>query len=132
APPASRTAGFRLLGSRYVVIDGFTIVGAGDAGIQVRVSATRAVNSSDVTIRNVTVRDGGKRGIDISAEDGIVIERSTVLGNGSTGISVEGCRPGSASTLCSQALSTPGEEAPKLTPRLSNNVVGRNGSHGIF
>lgn len=110
-PPAPRTTGFLLAGRRYVRIDGFTVVGAVDAGIQVR-SDVLDRPSTDVTISNTQVRDGKKRGLDITAGGIITVENNLAVGNQSSGISITG---GAGTTLA-----------------VSNNQMMSNGSHGLF
>ncbi len=110
-PPAPRTTGFLLAGRHSIRIDGFTVVGAVDAGIQVR-SDVLGMPSSDVTISNTQVRDGYKRGLDITAGGIITVENNMAAGNGSSGISISG---GAGATLA-----------------VSNNQMMGNGSHGLL
>lgn len=118
-----QTTGFLLLGKHDVVIDGFTIVGAVDAGIQVRSAPDGSANSSEVTIRNTLVRSSAKRGIDISATGSIVVENDTAENNGSGGIVIQGCL--SPSPLCRADTSSP------VVPVVSQNTVTMNGAEGI-
>ena len=83
-PPAPQTTGFLLTGRHHVRIDGFTVVGAVDAGIQVRGDAT-GLASSDVTISNTQTRDCVKRGLDITAGGIVTVENNVALGNGELG-----------------------------------------------
>jgi len=122
-PPADTSAGFRLLGHRYVVIDGFTIEDTNGVGIQVRSSAT-GVNSAYVTIRNVGVHGSTGRGIDVSAEGEVRIENSVVAGNGSSGISVSACDAPLA--LCGS------QPAQSTVVVLGGNRAENNGVHGFF
>ena len=112
-PPAPQTTGFLLAGRHHVRIDGFTVVDAVDAGIQVRADAT-GLPSSDVTIRNTQTRDCVKRGLDITAGGTITVENNVAVGNGSSGISVTGVTDAG------------------VTLAISNNQVMHNGSHGLF
>jgi parallel beta-helix repeat protein len=112
-PPAPRTTGFLLAGRHHIRIDGFTIVGAVDAGIQVRSDVT-GLASSDVTIRNTVVRDCVKRGLDITAGGVVAVDDNVAVANGSSGISITGLA-GTGATLA-----------------VSNNQAIQNGSHGLF
>ncbi len=125
-PPGDmiHTTGFLLLGMHHVLIDGFTILGASDAGIQIRSAVDGSANSSNVTIRNTNVRNCVKRGIDVAAVGPLVVEHNTAMGNGSSGISVQGCL--SASPLCRAQTNV------SATPKVSNNTIGTNGAEGIF
>jgi parallel beta-helix repeat protein len=112
-PSAPQTTGFLILGRHHVLIDGFTVIGAVDAGIQVRSDAF-GNPSNDVVIRNAEVRDSVKRGIDVTTAGRVTITDNVATGNGSGGISV---------------AAAPGE---RIVPMVSNNRVARNGAHGIF
>jgi len=122
-PPDPQTTGFLILGLHDIVIDGFTIVGAFDAAIQVRSAADGSMNSSNVTIRNTEVRNGVKRGIDVAAAGSIVVENSNAVGNGTGGITVAGC--GSPSPLCRVG------QPEFVTPTVSGNTSAMNGAEGI-
>jgi parallel beta-helix repeat protein len=112
-PAAPRTTGFLVAGVHHIRIDGFTVVGAIDAGIQVRSDVT-GVASSDVTIRNTRIRAGVKRGLDITAHGVIDLESNFVVGNGSAGISIAGVA-GAGAILT-----------------VSDNQMMQNGGHGLF
>jgi parallel beta-helix repeat protein len=118
-----QTTGFLLLGLHHVVIDGFVIVGAFDAGIQVRSAADGSVNSSNVTIRNTIIRGSVKRGIDIAAGGPVDVEANTALENGSGGISIQGCLV--ASALCRAVTNVP------VMVTVSDNTAEQNGADGI-
>lgn len=120
---ASIATGFLVLGRQHVVIDGFTISGFKDAGIQVRASIE--ANSANVTIRNNTISYCGT-GIDVLAQDLIVIEHNRTIGNRTSGISVDRCLVSSDSGRCRTVA-----DAPSL-PVISNNRSGGNDAHGIF
>lgn len=89
APVAPATTGFLVLGRHHIVVDGFTIVAASDAGVQVR-RAADGIESHTITVRNVTARDGTRRGIDISAYGAVTLESCHVLNNRTGGIVVQG------------------------------------------
>ena len=128
-PGLDPTAGFRLLGQRHIVIDGFEIEGFFDAGIQVR-SAVDGTQASDVTVRNNTVRLNAKTGIDINGEGLFVLEGNRVVGNGTSGISIRHCP-----TDPDDALASPRCRAASTTtlrPVVSNNHIGINGAHGLL
>jgi parallel beta-helix repeat protein len=105
--------GFRLLGRHHIVIDGFEIVGATDAGVQVRSSATGRASYA-ITLRNVTVSGSAKRGLDINVAGAVRIEGCRATQNGSTGISVVG------------------EGEPGAQPAIVDSQSWDNGAHGIF
>jgi parallel beta-helix repeat protein len=105
-----QTTGFLLLGRKHVVIDGFTITGFPDQGIQVRSGGT------GITIRNVNVQDCARAGIDVSAEGVVVVETSCSLRNGTSGLSLRGNV----------------DTGEIIVPFVSNTRVGMNGAHGIF
>ncbi|MFN8643947.1 MAG: right-handed parallel beta-helix repeat-containing protein [Candidatus Binatia bacterium] len=124
---AAAGAGFLLLGKRHIVIEGFTIVGFADAGIQVRSGLDAAAgNSGDIVLRDNRILDCGV-GIDVSAEDEIEIERNDVIDSASTGIGVTACR--------GVALESPkcrAGESKRIVPRVSNNRLIYSFSHGVF
>lgn len=123
APANLQTVGFLLLGLTDVVIEGFTVEGFRDAGIQVRSAPVSGEPSSAVTIRDCQLTGNLKRGLDVQAIGPVTVEGNRLSGNGSVGINIGGCV---TSESCGEA------ETDSVTPRLSNNTVDRNGSHGIF
>lgn len=123
------TAGFRLLGQRDVIIDGFEIEGFFDAAIQVR-SGVAGEQASNVTIRNNAVRLSSKAGIDLSGEGLFMVEGNHVIGNGSTGVSVQHCPTEADGRELSPRCR--GTSTEPLTPVISNNRIGINGAHGIL
>lgn len=125
--PAGVGAAFLLMGKRHIAIEGFTIVGFADAGIQVRSGASEADgNSGNIVVRGNSIHDCGA-GIDVSAEDEIVIEDNDVIDGTSTGIAVSACRgPALTNARCRAG------ESARVVPRLSNNRVIYNFSHGVF
>ena len=112
-PPAASTTGFLLAGMHHVLIEGFTIVGGVDAGVQVRPDVD-GVPSADITIRAVETRGSAKRGIDVTAGGTIVIEECRAISNGASGISLVGV-VGAGTRL-----------------QVVGNVATGNGVHGIF
>ncbi len=82
-----QTTGFILFGKRHVVIEGFTIVGARDAGIQVRPTSRTASDSADITVRGNRVSDGTK-GIDVTGVGELRVEANVASNNSTSGISV--------------------------------------------
>jgi parallel beta-helix repeat protein len=88
-------AGFLILGANYVVISGFEITNAPDAGIQVRRGLfTRDRSVVGVTIANNTIFNNGRRvrpeisrGIDVVGAEGTTIFNNLLYRNG-TGIGV--------------------------------------------
>lgn len=123
APPALQTAGFLLLGVSEVVVEGFTVEGFADAGIQVRSAPVSGETSSAVTVRNCELKGNLKRGLDVQALGEVIVEGNRVSLNGSVGVSLSGCVTAEA---CGEA------DEDSVTPRVSNNTIDRNGSHGIF
>jgi parallel beta-helix repeat protein len=125
--PVEQTPGaaFRLFGHRYVVIEGFEISDFRDAGIQVRSANTGSDNSSNVTIRHNVIRNC-RTGIDVYAEDMIVVEGNAIVASSSSGISVQSCATSNEFGTCRAAPSGP------VVPIVSNNRSGGNGAHGIF
>ncbi len=125
-------AGFRLLGNRYIVIEGFAIDGFFDAGIQVRSAVDGSGNSSEITIRNNTVQRGNRFGIDINAEKAVTVEANEIIGNLGSGLSIQSC-------VNAPPLGTP-DPPPRcrsgpsalIVPVVSNNRIGINGAEGIF
>lgn len=115
-PLGQATAGFRLLGHHHVIIEGFTIEGSSDPGIQVRASVL-GTKSAEVTIRDNEVRGSARSGIEVSAEGNVVIENNLVSNNLTTGISVTGAD---------------GTESGNVVPRVINNTLRNNGDHGVF
>jgi hypothetical protein len=84
------TTGFIVFGKQHVLIDGFTVRGGADAGIQVRPAPQTGVNSGDITIVNTAVSDGPKSGIDVDATAPVVVRGNTVHDCGGAGIFVGG------------------------------------------
>lgn len=125
--PSEQTprAAFRLLGRRDVIIEGFTIRGFLDAGIQVRSAVVGGANSGEITIRHNHI-SACRTGIDIFGEDTMVIEHNTVVANSATGISVQSCETVNSSGTCR------GLPSGRVVPVVSNNRIGGNGAHGIF
>lgn len=91
-PPnsADATTGFLVFGRRDLVIDGFTIEGARDAGIQVRPHFSLATDSTRIVVRHTTVRpNGGGRGIHLIAAGDVAVLDNTVAHAG-IGVLVSG------------------------------------------
>lgn len=124
APPSGTTTGFNLLSRTHLVLDGFTIAGAADAGVQAGAVAGKD-SSSDLTIRNLIVRDSAKRGIDIVAAGNVVVENCTIEQSGSTGVAVAGCL--SASSRCGGAGA-----GGAVVPRIQGNTIVASGAAGVF
>lgn len=112
-PALPATSGFLFLGRHHVVIDGFTIIGAADAGIQVRPSPA-GTESYSIVIRNVSTNDNAKRGMDVSASGSVVLENCRANGNQSAGI----------------VLSGPAGRG--FEPLVIHSEASDNVSHGIF
>ncbi len=112
-PPPTQTTGFLLAGMHHVLIEGFTIVGGADAGIQVRADVA-GVPSADITIRAVETRGSAKRGIDVTAGGTVAIEECRATNNAASGISLVGV-VGAATRV-----------------QVVGNVASDNGVHGIL
>ena len=106
---AGRGVGFRVIGSSWVVIDGFTVLGAADSAIEIRSS------SSHVTVRNCfidglgSILDGVGDGITVDDSDDVTLVNNAVSFNDGNGIQVR--RSDRA--------------------RIINNTVAENGVRGI-
>ena len=126
--PVEQTPGaaFRVLGHRDLVIEGFDIGGFRDAGIQIRSeNLVDGANSGNVTIRNNVIHNC-RTGIDVYAEDMIVVENNSAVTNSSSGITVQSCEIPNEFGTCRGVPSGP------VVPIISNNRSGGNGAHGIF
>lgn len=140
-PPATRSTGFLVLGRHDIVIDGFTIIGGADAGIQVRRDQGRQIDSHSVSIVNNIVRDGPKGGIDVSASSGVRIEGNSVSGNGSSGIAVQvvgvsvgatvQLKSNSSSANGSAGIRVDGDPGSDATLDVSSNTISANQAQGI-
>lgn len=94
--PEGDGAGFLVLGASYVVVSGFEITNAPDAGVQVRrslIDTQRPVLG--VTIANNTIFNNGRRarpeisrGIDVVGADGTTIFNNLIYRNAGTGIGI--------------------------------------------
>jgi len=84
------TTGFIVFGKQHVVIDGFTVRGAVDAGIQVRPAPQTGVGSGDVAIVNNVVSNAMNFGIDVHATAGITVRANAVNDCTGPGIFVRG------------------------------------------
>ncbi len=107
--------GFDILGSSYVVIDGFHVTGGIDSGIQIRAreSSTGVRGSDNVTVSNSVVFSNPGSGILVRDSANVTIFNNLVYANGTGGIAVGGEMMGS----------------PKA--RVVNNTVYNNGAHGV-
>ena len=122
------STGFLVLGQKNVTIDGFTLEGYCDAGIQVRSDSEETVNSQGITLRGNTVigtRFG--RGIDVAGEGRMAVVDNTVVDNRGSGISIQGCvRAPDVEPKC-----RPNTDLP-IDARVLGNVSRDNTSHGLF
>ncbi len=96
--------GFRLSRVRFVVIDGFSIVGGSTAGVQVRLS------SSEIAVRNCLINDALGDGVLVQDSDDILLFNNVIDDNSRRGVAFAGSQRG----------------------RLINNTIVRNGENGIF
>jgi parallel beta-helix repeat protein len=119
------TVAFLVRGRRDLVIEGFTISGFRDAGIQVRAAAVSGTPSMAVTLRGNQISACG-RGIDVIARDLIVVEGNGTVGNNGSGISIEACLFATPEGRCEFSSGAP------VTPVVSNNRSGGNRGAGIF
>lgn len=84
------TTGFIVFGKHDIVIEGFTIEGARDPGIQVRPHFSTGVDSTRVTVRNNWIQYGLQRGIHIIAAGDATIIGNRILGHPQAAISLYG------------------------------------------
>lgn len=128
--PGEETAAFGIMGRQHIVIDGFTVEGAFDAAVRVRPrlpgGSDPGAPSADITIRNMEVRGGAKRGLDIVASGPVRVIGNRLIDNGSTGIAVQGCVDTSSSQRCR------GEAGGVAIPVISGNVIAMSGAHGVY
>ncbi|MDX2166732.1 MAG: right-handed parallel beta-helix repeat-containing protein [Deltaproteobacteria bacterium] len=127
-PGAAGTAAFRLMGRRYVQIEGFRISDFTDAGIQARSVATGTGNSSEITLRNNVIERCGN-GVDISGEGRFVLEGNTLIDNDGVGIGIRDC-PASVDPLADPRCR--GGVSKQVQPQISNNRTIYNLQHGVF
>ena len=130
--------GFLMLGESNVRIDGFHVLGAMDAGIQVRYNRGSRIAASNVTVVNCVVFANGKRGIDIQDTAGALIFNNLTYANGSTGISLAGGQLGSANAIVAHNTSVgngaygiiigEGDQSTVSSPNalVLSNVLARN------
>lgn len=101
--------GFRLTGAANVVIDGFRIFGARDAGVEIRSS------SSDITIRNCFIDGAGElldgigNGISVDDSTNVSLINNALSFNDGSGIQVR----------------------RSTNTRMINNTIAENGARGI-
>lgn len=122
------TTGFLLLGLPNVVIEGFTLRGFCDAGVQVRSDPQEINNSSGIVVRGNTVSGTQRgRGIDLAGQGRMLLEDNVVMANSGSGISVQGCiRAPDVEPKCAPGTTVPIEAVVR------GNVMADNGSHGMF
>jgi parallel beta-helix repeat protein len=102
------TTGFIVYGRHDIVIQGFTVEGAADAGIQVRTRTRTGAHSSAIVLRDNTLRNGRLRGIHVTAVGGVTVADNTVTGNHGAGLRLSGAADGA------------------LRPQVSANVIEQN------
>lgn len=126
-------AAFRLSGVEFVTLDGFTVAGGEQSGIQIR------SGSSDVTVQNckVVANDDGIR---IEDSQDVLIFNNLIIRNQRRGVLVAGTVSGSRGTrLIHNTLSRNGDRgifigSPEIGSRdtlVQNNIVQENGGTGI-
>jgi len=104
-----RGLGFRLTGAAHVIIDGFTILGAEDAGVEIRGGC------DSITVRNCAIDGGGELidaqgdGIRVDDSADVAVINNLITFNDATGI------------LVRRSSDT----------RIINNTVAENGTRGI-
>jgi parallel beta-helix repeat protein len=121
--------GFQLTEASFIVIDGFEVLGAQEAGIRIR------NGSFNITVRNCIVRDG-RDGIRVEDSDDIVLFNNLVIFNDQRGIVVERSAAVSVvnNTVSENAdrgiqIGTGILEAPLAS--LQNNIVQDNGRTNV-
>lgn len=129
----SNAAGISLSHTADVVIDGFTIHGAGDGGIVLK------SNSDRVSIRNCIIDHNPGDGIRIQDSASVTLFDNLVFRNGRTGIVIAGQRSGSAdarlvnntvafNSLRGITIGTTSAASPRAF--LRNNILFQNGDAG--
>ncbi len=129
-PPADQTTGFILLGRHDIQIDGFTVIGASDAGIQIRHDNGSGLNSYSVSVTNNVVRGGAKRGIDVLVDDGAADSGTATTDNGSARVTV--VSGNTTSDNGSSGITVQGEPSSSVTVEISNNSVTGNQGPGML
>jgi parallel beta-helix repeat protein len=82
------STGFIVFGRHDVLIEGFTVDGAADAGIQIRPHFSTGVDSTRITLRNNTLRNGARRGVHVVAAGDVTVAGNTATGNGVAGLAL--------------------------------------------
>jgi len=103
----TQAAGFKLFHSAGSLIDGFTIVGAADAGIVLK------THSDDFTIQNCTISGGSGDGIRVQDSASVVIFNNLVYNNVGMGVGIVAATSGSPNAI------------------VVNNTIFSNGDRGI-
>ena len=80
-PPntAKATSGFLIRGRNDIVIDGFDIAGATDAGIEVRARPRAGLHSTRIVVRNNQVR-ASRKAIQIRAVGDVEVSGNHLIG----------------------------------------------------
>lgn len=102
------TTGIIVYGRSHVIIEGFDVDGADDAGIQIRPHSRTGADSSNVTVRNNTVRNGRRKGIHVIAAGDVIVTGNRAIRNARTGFSILG-----------------GEDTTQR-PQIANNIAEEN------
>ncbi len=98
------TTGFIVFGKHHVHIEGFTVIGAVDAGIQVRPSAQTGGSSADITIIG-NVLQNCRRGIDMHEVERVVIMNNEASDNDLSGVRLRGtAKPTTDATVSGNRL----------------------------
>lgn len=102
------TTGIIVYGRHDVIIDGFDVDGAADAGIQVRPHSRNGSDSGRITVRNTTTRNGRLRGIHVIAAGEVNVVNNTMSRNAGTGVVLVGGASGA------------------IVPLIANNIIEEN------
>jgi hypothetical protein len=133
-PDESVTTAFLLRGRRHVVLRGFTIAGYSDAGIQVRpraVAGGGVAHSGGITIVDSAISDC-RVGIDVTAEDSVIIENTRLFSSTSSGLVVHSCAESPPPDVGVPGARCEFGSGGPLTAVVTNNRVGGSGADGIF
>jgi parallel beta-helix repeat protein len=130
AAGASLPSGFQISSSRDTTIDGFTVIGAADAGIVLK------SRSDDFTIQNCVIRGNSGDGIRVQDSARVLLLNNLIHDNGGSGIAIVGQQSGSPDArLFSNTIVGNGNRGltvgntQRASPRavLRNNIIQDNG-----
>lgn len=129
----SQRAAFSLAGAEFIIVEGFTVTGGTEAGIEVRSS------SSNLTIRNCVSVDNPDNGIRVRDSSNVLLFNNLVVRNGGTGILIGGTSGSQDIQAVNNTVANNGDRGirvgdgsvPTSGVLLQNNIVQDNDSTGI-